>query len=164
MLLGEILHDGVVKIGLEAEDKFEAIEELVDVLIESHEIPISKRDHIVECVVQREKSMSTGMEHGVALPHGSSDRVNDIVGVLGIAPKGIAFESLDGLPAKIIILLILPRQKFQAHVRTLAGIAHLMSNPEFRDALVATESIDSVLDLIEHEEDKDVFQEFSLDE
>jgi mannitol/fructose-specific phosphotransferase system IIA component (Ntr-type) len=164
MLLGEILHDGVVKIGLEAENKFEAIEELVDVLIESHEIPISKRDHIVECVVQREKSMSTGMEHGVALPHGSSDRVNDIVGVLGIAPKGIAFESLDGLPAKIVILLILPRQKFQAHVRTLAGIAHLMSNPEFRDALVATESVDSVLDLIEHEEDKDVFQEFSLDE
>ena len=120
MLLGELLHEGVLKTGMEARDKHEAIDELADLLVESHEIPLSLRDHVVEAIMNREKTMSTGMENGIALPHGASDKVSDIIAALGIAPDGIPFESLDGQPAKIIVLLILPRQEFQAHVRTLA--------------------------------------------
>lgn len=73
MLLSEMLHARVVKTHLEAENKYEAIEELVDLLIEAHEIPLSLRDHVVEVITERERSMSTGMEHGIALPHGSSE-------------------------------------------------------------------------------------------
>ena len=79
MLLGEILHKDVIKIELDAETKNEAIEELVDLLVEAHEVPLSLRDHIVDMVMTRERSMSTGMEHGIALPHGASDRVDDII-------------------------------------------------------------------------------------
>ena len=154
MLLSELLHAGVVKIGLEAQNKTEAIEELVDVLVEAHEIPLSARDHAVSVVLDREHSMSTGMEHGVALPHAASDRVDDIVGALGIAPKGIPFESLDDQPARLIILLLLPARNVQGRVRTLAGIVHLMNNPGFREKLVAAPDVDAVLELVETEEDK----------
>lgn len=157
MLLGEILHAGVVKPRLEATDKYEAIEELVDLLVEAHEIPLGLRDHIVDVVVHRERSMSTGMEHGVALPHGASDRIDDIVGGLGIARGGIPFESLDGEPAKLIILLVLPRRNFQGHVRTLAGIANLLGNQSFRDAMLSAPDTRAILRLIEREEDREVF-------
>lgn len=154
MLLGEILHPEVVKVDLEAENKYEAIDELVDLLVESHEIPVTLREHVVEVVVEREKSMSTGMEHGIALPHGATDRVGDIIGALGVSRRGIPFESLDGQPAHIVILLILPKNKFQAHVRTLGGIAHLMSNANLREALKNAADGESVLHLIEEEEDR----------
>jgi mannitol/fructose-specific phosphotransferase system IIA component (Ntr-type) len=157
MLLGEILRPGVVKTRLEARDKLEAIEELVDVLVEAHEIPLSLRDHVVEAVVERERSMSTGMEHGVALPHGSISELDDIVGALGIAGDGIPFESIDGRPAQLIILLVLPKDKFQAHVRTLAGIAHLLQNASLRDSLLRAPEARAVIDLIEQEEDRDTF-------
>lgn len=157
MLLREILRPGLIKKPLEADEKFEAIEELVDVLVESHEIPLSLRDHIVEVVTERERSISTGMEHGVALPHGSTAQIDDIVGVLGLAPNGIPFDSIDGSPARIVILLVVPKEKFQAHVRTLAGIAHLLSNASLREALFTVGGEEAILDLIMTEEDGDSF-------
>lgn len=160
MLLGEILHAEVIKTDLEARTKTEAIEELIDLLVEAHEIPIALRDHVVETVIERENSISTGMEFGVALPHGSTDRVDDIIGALGISRKGVPFDSIDGLPARLIILLVLPRHKFQAHVRTLGGIAHLLSNASFREALVKAPDVAGVLSLIEGQEDRESFKEY----
>lgn len=157
MLLGEILHEDIVKVGLEAQTKDEAIEELVDLLVEAHEVPISLRDHVLEAIMERERSMSTGMENGIALPHGASDRVEDIIGALGIAPRGIPFESLDGKPAQIVVLLILPKERFQAHVRTLAGIAHLLGNAEFRRELLDVSNSVALLQLIEDAEDHETF-------
>ena len=80
--------------------------------------------------------------------------INSFIAALGIAPRGIPFECLDGRPAKLFILLILPKKKFQSHVRTLAGIAHVMRQESFRRALVDAPDVDTVLDLIENEEDK----------
>ncbi|HOZ46536.1 MAG TPA: PTS sugar transporter subunit IIA [Candidatus Hydrogenedentes bacterium] len=160
MLMGELLHSRVVKIGLEAETKFEAIEELVDLLVEAHEIPLAARNHVVDVVIERERSMSTGMEYGVALPHGVSDQIDDLIGALGIAPEGIPFESLDAQPAKLIVLLVLPKRNFQGHVRTLAGIAHLMNAPGFREKLIRAADVQEVLDLIEDEEDREELDRF----
>ena len=162
MLLSEILHEQVVKTGLEAETKHEAIEELVDMLVEAHEIPLSLREHIVEAVTERESSMSTGMEHGIALPHAATDRINDIIGALGVAQHDIPFESVDGRPARLIILLVLPRDNFQGHVRTLAGIAHLLQNNALREKLIAAPDVQTVLQLIEEEEDHEVFDQFRV--
>jgi mannitol/fructose-specific phosphotransferase system IIA component (Ntr-type) len=157
MLLGEILHPETVKFRMEAQDKHEAIDELVDLLVEAHEVALSQRDHIVDVVMQREKTMSTGMENGIALPHGSSDRIDHIIGAMGLAPEGIPFDSLDGKPAQLIILLVMPRNNFQGHVRTLAGVAHLLGNDDARKALLAAKSAEGVVEVIESEEDRDVF-------
>ncbi len=160
MLLGELLHDGVIKTGLEAKNKVDAIEELIDLLVEAHEIPISQRDPVVEAVMARERSMSTGMEKGIALPHGASDRIDDIIAALGVVPAGIPFESLDGRPAKLIVLLILPKDKYQSHVRTLAGIAHLLKNENLREMLINAESPEEILRHIEMEEEKELFDTY----
>jgi mannitol/fructose-specific phosphotransferase system IIA component (Ntr-type) len=160
MLLGEMLIPEVIKMNLEAREKYEAIAELTDLLVEAHEIPMALRDHVISVVTQREQSMSTGMEHGIALPHGSSERVQDIVAAMAVCPQGLPFDSLDGEPARLVILLILPKQNFPGHVRTLAGIAHLLNNPALREAIIAAKTPDEVLDLIEAEEDREVFDDF----
>ena len=152
MLLGEILHSGVVKLNLDAQTKDEAIEELVDLLVEAGDASPDLRQHLLDVVMEREQTMSTGMDHGIALPHASSDKVNQIIGALGSAPEGIPFDTLDGEPARLLILLILPRHNFQGHVRTLAGIAHLLSNPGFRESIITAPDAQSVLDIIEKTE------------
>jgi len=157
MLLSEILHASVIKTELMAGNKIEAIEELVDVLVAAHEVPLSLREHVLEAVSNRESQMSTGMEHGIALPHASSDKIEDIIGTMAVLPEGIEWDSLDGMPARIIILMVLPRRNFHGHVRTLAGIAHLMGNAGFRQSLLKARDVDAVLSLIEDAEDKEAF-------
>jgi mannitol/fructose-specific phosphotransferase system IIA component (Ntr-type) len=160
MLLGDILHAGLIKTTIESTENYAAITELTDVLITAGEIPISLRDHALEAIAARERSMSTGMEHGVALPHASSPRVDKIVGVLGISKAGIPWDCLDCEPARLVILLLLPRSKFQMHVRALAGISHLLNSDAFCDRLVDARDEAEVLRLIHAEEKSSIFDDY----
>lgn len=162
MLLGEILHRGVIKTSLEAADKYQAIEELVDLLIETQDLPQALRGDVIAAVRAREESMSTGMEQGIALPHGSSSQTENLMGALGISHRGIDFGCLDGLPARLILLLVLPRHEFQVHVRTLAGISHLLNQAAFRESLIAAKTPDAILKLIRTEEHASIFDRFRL--
>jgi len=154
MRLGELLHEDVVKTHLQASTKQEAIEELVDVLIDAHEIPFSMRSHILEVINEREDQASTGMEHGVAIPHGASDRLEDTIAAIGISPEGIPFQSLDGVSARVVILVVTPRRNYQGQVATLAGIANLFQNAKLRDQMRSAPDADSLLRIIRWEESK----------
>lgn len=160
MLLGDILHKGVIQTGLKGKDKFAAIDELIGLLVHAGDVPEDLQDHIHEIVMAREASMSTGMENGIALPHASTDRLDDIVGALGIAPEGLPFDSLDGQPAHLVVLVILPQAQFQARLKTLAGIAHLLQAKAFRDMLVNSGTEEEVLSLIANAEGQDSFDAF----
>lgn len=152
MLLSELIQRDLIKIDLEAADKWAAIEEMVDHLIAVHELRIGDRQDVINAVFEREKSLSTGLEHSLAVPHGAGDFVSDILGCIGISKRGIPFDSLDGKDAKLIVLLIIPKDAFQRHVRTLAGIARLARNPKFRDRILAAEDSDQAMDaIIEYE-------------
>lgn len=69
------------------------------------------------------------------------------MGALGISQKGIPFESRDGRPAKLVILLLIP-QAFQRHVRILAGMARLGANPQQRNQLFDAKSAADVMDVL----------------
>ena len=157
MLLSEILHTTVVKLDLGAETKHEAITELVDRLIQAHDLPMSQRDAMIEAVDERERHSSTGMEHGVALPHCGTDRVNEIIGAIGISKSGIPFESKDREPASIVILLLLPKRQYAERVHTMAGIAHLLENAELRDGIKSASDADGLLAVIEKAEASEAF-------
>jgi len=148
MLLSELIQPEVVKLDLEAPDKWAAIEELVDHLITNHELRLSDRQEVIDSVFSRERSLSTGLEHGLAVPHGAVDCVNDILACVGISRKGIPFESHDGKPARLVVLLVIPKGAFQQHVRTLAGIARLASNQAFRERILAASNVDEVMEVV----------------
>ena len=160
MLLGEILHRSTIKISMDSTEKFAAIDELINTLVDSGDLTLAQRDSARDAVIAREQSMGTGMEMGIALPHGSSEQFENLMGALGIAHDGIDFDCLDGQPAQLILLLVLPRNELQVHVRTLAGISHLLNGDAFRKSLLEAKDADSILNLIRKEESSSIFDGF----
>ncbi len=152
MLLSELIQEDLILTGMEAADKWEAIEVLVDLLIAAHEIRLIDRGEVLAAVNARERSVSTGLEQGLAVPHGAVDCVSDVIACLGVSRTGVPFDSADGLPANLIVLLVIPKGSFQRHVRTLAGIARLASSPELRRRIVEADSPRQVLQAIQEVE------------
>lgn len=152
MLLGELLHRSVIQPRLAARDRWAAIDELIELLVHAEDLSPTQREPAREVVRARELAGGTGMGNGVALPHGATDRVENLVGALGIAPDGIDFGAHDGEPARLIILLVVPRNEFQTYVRNLAGIAHLLEEPGFRESLMTATDADTILKLVRREE------------
>ena len=157
MDLTSLLAPDLVKIGLTARTKAGAIAELVDFLVARGKVASGDREAVLKAVLDREDSLSTGMEHGIALPHGSVDCVPELVGTLGISHEGIEFASLDGKPAHLLVCLVVPRSRTSRHVRTLAGIAHLLNNESLRNMLLAAKTSEEAMAIISAEEASEGF-------
>jgi fructose-specific phosphotransferase system IIA component len=150
MTLLELISEKSVLIGLHGSTKSEIVEELVQAI--EDEDRILDRKKVLDSVLQREGIMSTGIGHGIAIPHGKSDAVNKLCGVLGIKREGVDFESLDGQPAFIFFLLVSPIDVSGPHIKALARISRLLKGEEFRKALVQARSPGEVISIVAEEE------------
>jgi len=150
MALYELLNVDSIIPNLQAETKDAAIEELVDVLEQAGRI--QDRNAVLDAVFERERAMSTGLESGLAVPHAKSDAVDGLTAALGIKREGLDFESADGQPARIIFLLIAQLNNPGPHVRALAKLARLLSDPEMRSALIKAPTAEAILELIKKRE------------
>jgi len=130
MILQDVLLPEFIKVDMEAEDKDEAFEELV-----AHYCQTDKsnaRDEILEAIVTREAKMSTGIHKGIAVPHGKTNAVETMRGVLGISRKGIQYDSLDGEPVYLLFMIISPMEDSEKYLRLLKHLAELMEIPQFQ--------------------------------
>lgn len=146
--LSEVLVERSIVMPIDQVDKWRAIEVLTDRLVETEQVDPAHRDHVHTALVTREESMSTGMENGIAIPHTSVEHVAETAVALGVSPEGIEFESIDGRPAHLVVLLVNPAHRTKAHIRTLAEIARLLSSADLRSRLVAAPSASEVLETI----------------
>jgi len=129
------------------------ISELVELLVRQGSIRSEAAPAVLSAVLAREASQSTGLGAEVAIPHGLSDQVDEVVAAMGIHRQGVDWQSLDGQPVRLVILLVVPPNRFQSHVRTLAGIARVLNDASLRALLLAADQAHTVLDiLIEREE------------
>jgi len=143
MQLQELFQTPDVLVGFKASDKWDAIERVLRHLESRDRFPAAQTSAFLEAVLGRERSMSTGMEHGLAMPHAAVDGLDEVVACLAICGEGNAldFESTDASPTRIVVLLLIPRNQKLLHIRTLAEIARLMSKYEARQQLLnATDS------------------------
>src|SRR4051812_45755417 len=122
-------------VDLQAQDRWQAIEELMSHLVDTHKIQSQHRDLITESIRKRESSMSTGIGFGVGLPHASTTLVSELVAVVGRSRKGIQFDAVDRKPVNLVFLFLVPAGQFQKHVHVLANIAKLLHRQDFRDGL-----------------------------
>ena len=152
MTLMEILSGKSVIVGLNGEGKREILEELVDVLEVGDNI--TDREKVLEAVLQREEIMSTGIGHGIAIPHGKSEYVKELRGVLGIKSQGVEFDSLDGQPTFIFFLLVSPMDVSGPHIKALARISRLLKGEEFRQELIDCPDNQTAIRILEEEESK----------
>jgi PTS system fructose-specific IIA component len=155
MKLSELLSEDAILLDIKHLDKWTLVSKLTDLLVETHQIKSDVRDPIHDALVAREKSMSTGMENGIAIPHCCVDTINETVVSLGISKEGIDFESIDNKPTQLIILLVTPKNKTKMHIKTLAEIAKLLNHEESRRRLTEARSPKDAMQIIRKEEERD---------
>jgi fructose-specific phosphotransferase system IIA component len=148
----EILSGKSLIVGLKGQDKREILEELVDALEVGDKI--TDREKVLDAVFQREEIMSTGIGHGIAIPHGKSEFVKELGGVLGIKSEGVEFDSLDGHPTYIFFLLVSPMDVSGPHIKALSRISRLLKGEDFRNELIACPDKETAIRILEEEESK----------
>ena len=135
MELADFLTKEQVVTDLKASDRWEAIEELIDLLVDSGQIKPDHREAIVSIVKKRETSMSTGIGFGIGIPHASTDLIDNVTGAFGRSKDGVNFDALDNQPVNLVMLFLVPQGQFQKHLHTLAKIAKMLHKKEFRKSL-----------------------------
>ena len=148
MNLGDILSPPQILAEMQANDRWEAIEELISVLVTTGKIKREDREAISAVVRKRETSMSTGIGFGIGIPHASTDLIYDVTGALGRSKKGINFDALDSQPVTLVMLFLVPQGQFQKHLHTLAEIAKLLHRNEFRKALEEASDAEAMYKII----------------
>jgi PTS system fructose-specific IIC component/PTS system nitrogen regulatory IIA component len=151
MFLYEVFRPELVKVDLESVDKEEAFEELVDHFCQAERS--NAREEILEALREREAKMSTGIHKGIGIPHGKTNAVEKVYGVLGISRRGIDYDALDGEPVYLIFMVLIPQKDTEKHLRILKRMAELLENPQFYLELVAQKDPQGVHGIIKKYED-----------
>jgi len=152
MNLTQILQPGCVKVPLQGRDRQAVITELVD-LLDKNGLLLDKKI-VLDAVLMREQTRSTGIGSGIALPHGKCKGVRELVMAIGIAGEPIDFASVDGKPVKIVILLASPIDQTGPHIQALARISRLMLDTKFKEQLEKAASADEVYSLLTAKENQ----------
>ncbi len=129
---------------LQASSKEETLKSLMRHAVKNGILAESVQDEVLVSLLNREKSMSTGIGSGVAIPHCSVGSVDSLKCVIGISRDGIDFESIDNLPVHIFVMLIVPRDKFQEHIKTLALIAKTLNVDEKRKQVIGAKTFEDI--------------------
>ncbi len=146
MNLKKVLSKDSILPDLKAETKNAVIEELVDFLAQNGSI--GDPAAALQAVMNREAKMSTGMQNGIAIPHGKTDTVNQLLVAIATKKGGVDFDAMDGQPCNIFILTLSPEHRAGPHIQFLAEISKLLGNVHLREKLVAAGSADEILNLL----------------
>ena len=152
MHLTQILQLACVKVPLEGKDKQSVITELVD-LLDANGLLLDK-NVALDAVLARERTRSTGIGSGIAIPHGKCKAVRGLVMAIGIAHEPIDFASIDGTLVTIILLLVSPADQTGPHIQALAQISRLMLDEKFKQGLEKAASAEQVYELLSSKENE----------
>ena len=150
MRLTEILKPENIKVPLAATTKTDAIAELVNLLADNKAITDPKK--VLDSVLDREATRTTGIGNGLAIPHGKCTGTADLVMAIGRAGTPIDFQAIDGRPVNIIWMLASPPDKTGPHIHALARISRLMTIDKFRAALLQAPTAQDAYDIIVKQE------------
>ncbi len=135
MNLKKTLSPAVIFPSIEATSKEEAIETMVSLLAGARGVgPI---EPLLQVVMEREEKDSTGLEHGIAVPHGKTDAVNDLIAGIGRLTEPVEWETRDGVPVRILVMTISPLARTGPHLQFIGEVVRLLKDESHRDALIS---------------------------
>jgi mannitol/fructose-specific phosphotransferase system IIA component (Ntr-type) len=137
------LRNGCFCAHLKSDTKEGVIAEMVDALVAQGRL--QDREAAIRAVMARECTMSTGMQHGVALPHGKTAAVGKMVTVLALKKEGLDFGALDGQPSRIFVMTISPVNVTGPHLQYLGAISRILSCPAVRDQLMTAANAEEII-------------------
>ena len=137
-------------IDLESETKPEALRELVDILRDAAEI--TDPEKFYRAIMDRENILSTGLGIGIALPHVKIPSVTDFVVALGRKRDGLNFDSLDGKPAKIVIMIGASEKQHRDFLKVIARVSQLFRQESVRNEVLAAKDPEEIMNVIRNHE------------
>jgi len=146
MNLKTILTPDTIDLHLKGSTKEEIINELLDILVRAEKI--QDRAAALSAVMDREEKMSTGMKHGIAIPHGKCASTQDLVACIGISEKPVDFDSLDHQPCRIFIMTLSPVEKTGPHLQFLAEVSLLFKSSEKRKEILEAKTPEEILKIL----------------
>ncbi|MDQ6958253.1 MAG: PTS sugar transporter subunit IIA [Mariprofundaceae bacterium] len=139
------MNDGVslvpadaVLLNSRASSKSAIIAEIVGLL------PSIDSDQAMAVVMEREKLGSTGIGHGIAIPHGRLPDLDAPVTALARHADGIDFDAIDGQPVHIVVILLAPANEDRSHLEILAGLARTLQQESVRQAIMQADTTEAV--------------------
>lgn len=151
MKIRDLLKAQSIQLGAKPTDKPSAIRLLADLM--EHGGNLANKDEYLAAVFTREESGSTGLGEGIATPHAKSAGVAKAGLAAMTIPEGIDFDSLDGKPTRIFFMIAAPEGEANTHVEVLSQLATMILDPDFKEALIAADSVDTFLALIDAKEE-----------
>lgn len=146
MDLKNLLKPELVSLALKGKNKEEIIRELVELSVRSGKV--LDKEEAIRSVFERENRMSTGMKHGIAIPHGKTTAVRELVACIGISQEEIDFDALDRKGCRIFIMTLSPIDKTGPHLQFLAEVGMLFRSEEKRQALLAAKTPEEVVSIL----------------
>jgi len=146
MNLKTVITTDTIDLHLKGSNKKEIINELLDILVRTNKI--QDREAALSAVMDREDKMSTGMKHGIAIPHGKCSAIEDLVACIGISEKPVDFDSLDHVPCRIFIMTLSPVEKTGPHLQFLAEVSLLFKSAEKRDEILKAKTPEEILKIL----------------
>lgn len=137
---------------LGASNKTDALKELAEVLCTAY--PEIDQGEVVKILLERERLGSTGLEDGVAIPHGKLKGLRKVAAVFGRSSKGVDFESMDEKPSHIFFLLMAPENSAGSHLKALARIVRATKEEAFRDSLMGAGDAGEMYEILLREDER----------
>ncbi len=151
--LMDFLQEEYIKVNLQSNDKWQALDELAEFMFKTHKITEISLDQLKKSIHDREMDLSTGVGENLAIPHAIIEGGPKIRGVIGISSKGIDFDSIDGKPVYIIFLIATPENQYKLHLHMLANIAKIFGHhPHIKDSISKSKNADEVFEILQSEE------------
>ncbi len=132
---------------LKSRDKWAVFEELARI-ITNHRNDL-RATALVRVLTEREKLGSTGIGHGVAIPHGKMKGLDRLIICVARSDQGIDFEALDKQPVHLIFLILAPDDAAGLYLKLLARLSRLLKEPLFRERLMAAKDPEEILTIIQ---------------
>ena len=128
---------------LQGTTKQEIIDNLLDILMRTGKV--KDRAKALAAILDREQKLSTGMENGIAIPHGKTDAVDELIAAVGISKTPVDFQALDKQPSRIFIMTLSSSQKTGPHIQFLKEVSELLCSADMRRKLLAAQEAREVL-------------------
>lgn len=144
--LSKMLSPDCIQLNLRASDKKKAIRELVELFVAAGKLenPVELVDELLDL----EKSVSTGIGDGIAIPHKLTRRATQTMIAFGCKKDGLDFASLDQQPVYLVFLILGPPGKVTEHLQVLSKFSRLLHNKLLRQQLLDAQQPDEVLEII----------------
>lgn len=142
----QLLRADTVRVGLPGSTKDEVLTALLELV--GNDPAVVDPEIVQADVLEREALMSTGVGQGLALPHAKTRGVDDAVAAFAVSRYPVDFGSIDDQPVQLFFLLLAPESARSQHIKVLSRISRLMNRTDIREALLAAQSSEEVLEIL----------------